>query len=1005
MNKFVYQDELMEVLEQRGYPRINGEDYKLEFKNLMQYRIDKILLVCSLYDYFTIVEDGHLQEALFNEYVELNLYYAPHISRAYSGENALELLDQEHFDFIIVTLRLGEMELDEFLKKVKARFKDIPIVLLASQSKELQLTLKKINEALLDKIFIWTGDRRIFLAIIKLFEDIENSQRDCLEYGVTSIILVEDSPSFYSSYLPLIYYELMKLTQRLIEEGKNSAEKLLRQRARPKILHAETYEEAIDFYDKYKHTLLGVISDVKYKRNGKKDNYAGFRLVKEIKSQTPFLPVLLQSSDTDMQGIADRQNIAFLDKNSRTLLLQLRDFMNSYFGFGDFIFRTPDGKEIARAQNIRDLRNNLKHVPIEVVTYHSENNHFSHWLIVRTQFELAYKIQPIRLDDFDSAEELRQKLVNILTEHLITEQRGIISVFSRANTEEERLFQIIGEGSLGGKARGLGFIDSILKNYINPDYFPNVRISIPRTIVLGTDVFHHFMDMNNLYDIALENIPDAQILREFLKAELPPTVLGDLRELINKTTFPIAVRSSSLLEDAVYQPFAGIYATVMIPNSSNNLQVRFHNLVQAIKFVYASTYSRNAKNYIEATGNRIEEERMGVILQQMVGLKHEHYFYPTISGVAKSFNYYPFGKAQPKDGIVSLALGLGKQIVDGGTSLQYSPRYPGVYPQFASTKDFFNKSQLKFWALDLNSDIIRKMPTENQHLVNLNVNEAEKHGSLNYIASTYSPDNDMLFEGIMRKGPRVLNFAPILKSNVFPLNEILKLLTDLSVTAMNSPVEIEFAASLGEEDPLPAQFRFLQVRPMVKSEGKINLNLNSIASNDMILKSDNALGNGIYNLKYVLYVRQSNFDASKTRIIASEINEINEKLVRNGKNYLLIGPGRWGSSDPWLGIPVDFSYISAAQVIVETQMPHMIVDPSQGSHFFHNLTSFKMAYFTMKNYDHNRDIDWPWLKGQYCEHETKYIRLIKLEKDIEIIVDGHTGKGVVLKRGLDGKMQ
>jgi CheY-like chemotaxis protein len=997
-NLFVVKDELTAIIEESGLKSSENSQFNsLDFRDLMNYRIEKILMVCSLYDYHTIVEDGHLQEAIFNEYMELNLYYAPHITRAYSGEQALKMLDEEQFDLIITTMRIGDMDIEEFSSKVKNYFSDIPLVLLAAQSRELHMMIEKGALNLIDKLFIWSGDRKIFLAIIKHFEDKLNSPIDCLHHGVTAIILVEDSPVFYSSYLPLIYTEIMKQTQKLIEEGKNSAEKLLRQRARPKILQAETYEEAIEYYNKYRDSILGIITDMEFKRGFIKQEFAGIQLIKEVKKTNPDMPILLQSSNNDKAYLAEENEVAFLDKNSRTLLMELGDFMKNNFGFGDFIFRMPDGAEVHRAKNLRELRNRIKYIPIESLIYHSSHNHFSHWLKARTQFELAHELQPIHDDQFDDVNQMRDHIVREITKHLVEEQRGIISVFQRNNYDQDKMFQMIGEGSLGGKARGLAFVDSMLKNYIDPSYFPNINISIPRTIVLGTDVFTKFMEINDLFNIAFENFPDDMILREFLRAELPPTVLGDLREILKKANFPIAVRSSSLLEDAVYQPFAGVYATIMIPNSSTNLEIRFHNLVQAIKFVYASTYSKNAKNYIEATGNRIEEEKMAVILQEMVGQKRSHYFYPNFSGVAKSYNFYPFGKAVATDGVVNLALGLGKTIVDGGVSMQYTPNYPGISPQFSSTRDYFTKSQTKYWAVDLNSDTIRKVPNEDQYLDELSIQIAEEHRMLDYIASTYSPENDMIYEGITRQGPRVINFAPILKSKVIPFNQIIKLMLRMSEVAMNCPVEIEFAVNFPEDKKDSIEFGFLQVRPMVTPEADTNINIDEVPNDRVFLKTEMALGNGSEKVEYILYVKPDMFDASKTRKVGEELSVINKKMIQDNKSYVLIGPGRWGSSDPWLGVPVVFSSINAARVIVETPMPHMVVDPSQGSHFFHNMTSFKISYLTVRKDDKNNFVDWDWLDKQPIEHDGTYLRLVKPTNKIEAVVDGHSGKSIIIK--------
>ena len=993
---FLEKDELLDVIREQGIAHKKRSDHKLEFKDLMRYRIDKILLVCSFYDYYTIVEDGHLQEALFNEYLELNLHYAPHIKRAYSGQTALKYLEKEEFDLIITTLRLGDINIREFSEKVKEKYPDVPHVLLASQSRELQMLIERSALKDIDKIFIWNGDRKIFLAIIKHYEDRMNADIDCLQFGVTCIILVEDSPVFYSSYLPKIYTEVMNQTQKLIQEGNSTAEKVLRQRARPKIFHAQNYEEAISFFKKYQNSLLGIVTDIKFRKNGKMEEEAGLDLVVEVKKELPHLPMLVQSSQNDKKQKASQLGVAFLDKNSRTLLLELREFMKLNFGFGDFVFRLPDGTEVLRAGNLRDFRDKLKFIPKESLLYHASQNHFSYWMIARTEFELAYKIRPVTISQFSNTDELRFYLINAVTNHLKSEHRGSIAIFSRSDFQEERVFQMIGEGSLGGKARGLAFIDKILKDYLDPDYFPGVTISVPRSIVLGTDIFNHFMEINDLYPKVSRNIPDDQILRSFLHADLPPTVLGDLRAILNKTKYPLAIRSSSLLEDAVYQPFAGVYATVMIPNSSSSFDNRFHNLVQAIKFVYSSTYSKNAKNYIEATGNMIEEEKMGLIIQEVAGRKFDQYYYPHFSGVARSYNYYPFGKATPKDGVVNLALGLGKTIVEGGKSLQYSPVYPAVYPQFGSTKDLFSKSQTEFLAIDLKSDTFIRVPSEDRHLKTLMLRDSEKHGTLQYLASTYSSQNDMVFEGISREGPRILNFAPILKSRVIPLNDIVLLLLKLSEVAMNSPVEIEFAVVLGKEEAMPAQFRFLQVRPMVKQETEIKIDYDKINRENIILKASSALGNGHFKLDHVLFVKPDTFAKNKTRQIANEISDINMKLLKDNKFYILMGPGRWGSTDPWLGIPVNFSDISAAQIIVETALPDMLVDPSQGSHFFQNITSFKIAYFTVK-LAQSEKIDYDWLNKQKVEYESEFVKLVKTEDCIHALVNGQSGDGVMLK--------
>jgi CheY-like chemotaxis protein len=776
---------------------------QLDFRDLMRYRINKILLVASLYDYYTLVEDGQLTEAIFNEYVELNLHYAPHITRVNSGEAAMRMLESQEFDLVISMLRLGDMDLASFSDSVRRQHPDLPMVLLSFQSAEFELLMKSADTSTFDNVFVWSGDRKLFLALIKLFEDLRNAPVDCLEFGVRSIMLVEDSPWFHSSYLPLMYADLIKQVQDLIEEGKNFADKLLRQRARPKIFLARSYDEAAAMYRKYGRTMLGIIADMTFPGPEGDDEAAGLKLARMVRADNPELPILVQSSNTELRDEVEREGMSFVDKNSRILLQTLSDFMRDNFGFGDFVFRMPDGSEVSRARTLRELRDRLRLVPDASLEYHASRDHFSNWLKARTRFELSNRLKPVKVSQFDAIGQLRAYLVGAISEQLKQDQKGVISDFARNQYDPEDAFLRIGSGSLGGKGRGLAFTDNLLRRYVEEDYFPGMRIRIPRTIVLGTDVFADFVEQNDLLALAVQNVPDQEILRAFLRADLPATVLGDLRAILDKARFPLAVRSSSLLEDAMYQPFAGIYATVMIPNSSPDLSVRFHNLLQAIKYVFASTYFRQAKNYIEATSNRIEEEKMAVIIQEMVGSTHGRYFYPEISGVARSFNYYPFGKATQKDGVVNLALGLGKTIVDGGTSLQFSPAYPAVYPQFGTTRDLFHNSQLKFYALDLQSDIVRKYPREDQNLAQLGIADAEKHGTLQFTASTYSGQEDRLYEGVGRDGTRIITFAPVLKSEIVPLNPAIRLLVDMCETAVNAPVEIEFAVSLGKAAPAP----------------------------------------------------------------------------------------------------------------------------------------------------------------------------------------------------------
>lgn len=1002
----IKRDELREIIESAGIVRTEDPTLDLDFKDLMRFRISNILLVSSRYDFYTLVDDGQLTEAIFSEYVDLNLHYAPHITRVYSGESALELIQDQTFDLVITMSRLGNMDLKFFCSAVKRIDPDLPLVLLAYQSRELQILLDRGSLSMFDRVFIWSGDRKLFLAVIKIFEDIKNAPVDCAQFGVRAIILVEDSPQFYSSYLPLIYTELIKQGQALLEEGKNFSDKMLRQRARPKILHATSYEDAKRFYRHYKECLLGVITDLSFLQDGVETERAGLNFIRELREDSIDLPILVQTSQPEWEDRIRSYHVSFVDKGSRSLLQDVRAFMMDNFGFGDFVFHTPDGVEVDRASNLRELQQKLRTVPEESLLYHASRDQFSNWLMARTRFRLANQIKPVKIDRFTSTEELRAYIIRTIDQFMGQDSRGIITDFSPEVLDEHFTFLRIGTGSMGGKARGLAFIDTILKTYLQPEYIPEVQVTIPRTIVLCTEVFAEFVATNDLFDFVLEGPSDAHIVERFLAAPFPESYMENLRAIVAADPIPLAIRSSSLLEDTLYQPFAGIYATIMLPNCHPDVEVRLQHLMQAVRYVYASTYFHGARNYIEATGHRLEEEQMAIIIQQAAGQKHDQHFYPHYSGVARSHNYYPFASARPSDGVVDMALGLGKTIVDGGVCLQFCPAVPSVLPQFPDRKSFFSNSQHSFYAIDLHGDYEESMPSEDQYLRQLEIKDAEKHGTLQYLASTYSSENDALYEGVFREGPRILNFAPILQSEVLPLARVLRLLMQLCETAMNCPVEIEFAGVIHDGGTVTSDFSFLQVRPMVKEEGSFEIDMDAIPKEHILLQSESVLGNGVYRLHDIVYMKPEAFDPARTTIMAEEVDRINKTLRSLNRPYLLIGPGRWGSSDPWLGIPVKFPSISGAHAIVETSLPNMLPDPSQGSHFFQNLTSFRIAYFTTRHYRSADAIDWTWLQQQCIEQELVYTRHVHCTELVEIRVDGRTGRGIVLKQpadGMDGK--
>ncbi|HSL89079.1 MAG TPA: PEP/pyruvate-binding domain-containing protein [Ignavibacteriaceae bacterium] len=970
------------------------------FQNLMRLRIRDILLVSSLYDLYLFEEDGRLYELIRNEYQGLNLSHSPELTRVSSGHDAISLAQEENrFDLIITTLHIEDMHPLNFAKLAKKSGLNIPIILLAHDNKELKYLLLNPEISVFDKVFIWQGDFRIIIAIVKYLEDKLNVEHDSRIVGVQNVIFVEDNVRYYSSFLPIIYTEMLKQSQRLISEGINLTHKFLRMRARPKILLCSSYEEAMEYFEKYKELCLGIISDIDFPRNGKPDPTAGISFARAVKAEHSDIPTLLASDNPDNHLEAKEANAAFLFKNSATLLHELRQFMNLNFSFGDFVFRVPSGGEVARASDLKSLEECLKIVPIESITYHAEKNHFSNWLKARTEFWLAHKLRPRRVNDYPDPESLRKDLIDSLNKYRTLRHRGIISDFDKETFDPKTSFARIGGGSLGGKARGLGFVSALINDYNVRDKFENVIISVPPAVVLGTDVFDHFVDENNLRQFALNCDDDTEITKRFLEAEkFPEDIMGNLAAFLDIFRSPLAVRSSSLLEDSQYHPFAGVYETYMIPNNRANPLIRLNDLINTIKRVYASTFYQAAKNYIKVTSYRLEEEKMAIIIQRMVGSAYGNKFYPHFSGVAKSYNFYPLPPQKSTDGIVSAALGLGKWVVEGGNSVRFCPRYPTDLIQFYSTKESLNSSQHAFFALRL--DEVDKF-TEITHdtlVEQFQISVAEADSTLSYVGATYSPENDAIYDGLSRMGIRVVNFSPVLKNKMFPLAEVLELLLDMGTWGMGTPVEIEFAINMNPTDGNKKEFGLLQVRPLVISHEVENLDLDSIKDEQLICKSQQVLGNGLINDIYdLVIVDYDNFDRSKTREVAAEVASFNSMLINEGKPYLLIGVGRWGSLDPWLGIPVGWEQIAGAKAIIETSFKDYSVEPSQGSHFFQNITSFMIGYFTVNMVHKHGFVDWPWLMNQKPLITKNFTRLIRFTEPIIIKMNGHQNKGIILK--------
>ena len=964
----------------------------------MPYKVKKLLLVASLYDYFMMEEDGRLHELLSKTYQQWNLGYIPHFVRVSGGENALKLIKTEKFDLIVAVMRLGDMDPFTFGRQVKEIEPELPVIGLAYNTPELKRLLEMDDGTVLERIFVWQGDGHILLGIIQFIEDRKNAANDTQVVGVQNILLIEDSIDFYSSYMPLIFSVLRNLTENLLKEDLTFSQKLLRQNARPRVHLATTYEEAEMVFEQFKNNLLGIITDASFPRNKVVNPKAGIHFVKKVLADKPHLPILLQSSDAGAELMAAKAGIKFISKNSFTLLRDLSNFLSISFGFGDLVLSDARTADETRIADINQLFKALTGLPEDVLAVALARGDLDRWLRARTEFALADAVQNYLLQDPQPGAVLGSDLKKIISDFRSASRRGSIVTYSRFFHENYSQFSVIGSGSIGGKARGLAFMDRILVKYFDSGKYPGVTVSIPRTVVLGTDVFDDFIKENDLLPAAVADHSDSHMANLFIKASLPGKIVGDLRDFIKNVKVPLAVRSSSLLEDSLYQPFAGIYATKMLPNDQAGDDIRFLNLINAIKFVFASTFFRQAKSYINSTPHRIEDEKMAVVIQPVVGKLYRESFYPEFSGVARSYNYYPVGQAKPEDGVVNVALGLGKTVVDGGVSLRFTPAFAGILPQFTSVKDMFNFSQRDFYAIAMHHVASIAFLEEDQYLVKLGLDKAEADGVLQFLASTYSRENDAVYDGISFSGPRIVNFAHILKNDVFPLAKILIDLLKLSSEAMNCAVEMEFAAILDAQNALPGQFSILQVRPLVVQDELVKVELDDQQKEVAFCFSDRVLGNGIsQTIRDIVFVKPDGFDAAKNPQIAVDVGKFNSSLQQAGTPYLLIGPGRWGSTDPWLGIPVKWSQISGVKVVVEASLPNMNVDPSQGSHFFQNMTSLRIGYFTVPLDRAHGFIDWTWLETLPVTAETTFLKHVCLPQPITVRIDGRKSQGVILK--------
>ncbi len=998
-------------------PITKADDFDLSFKvfhELMAKRVSEILLVSSLYDAFIMEEDGRLAERIIHEYRGLNLTRPPRFTWVSSAREAFNALSEKSFDLVITMPRLGDADPYELGRKIKEKFQSIPVVLLVHDTRQLLYDPEKphLERAGIDKLFVWSGNTDLLLAIIKNVEDQMNVAKDTQMARVRVIILVEDSPEYRSSLLPLLYRELVLQTQAVMEESLNQEDRILRMRARPKIVVAENFEEAQSLYRQFKPYLLSVFSDVRFQRNKKIDDGAGFALLEMIKNESLGMPLLVFSSEEANRERALEIPAVFLNKNSPTLHTDIRSFLIQYLAFGDFVFKLPDGRKIARVANLRSLEKIIPTIPDESLAFHAERNHFSTWLMARSEIQLASILRAVKPANFSNMGEVKDYLVTCLKRRRKGRQKGIVTDFVKTGFDPDTDFFKIGKGSLGGKARGLAFASIMLRRNLGfIESFSHIDIHVPKTLVVSTEGFDSFMAENSLKDFSNSSMKDAEIKKLFLKADFPKWLRSDLEGFLAQINYPLAVRSSSLLEDAQFQPYAGIYQTYMIPNNSPDLSVRLNQLICAIKLVYASTFLEAPRSFGKTTLHRTEEEKMAVIIQQVTGSQYGNYFFPSVSGVAQSYNFYPISYMKPEEGIAHIALGLGKTVVEGGMALRFSPKYPQFLPQFSSVEDMLKNSQRRFFALDMDSFSAEPGRSKGERydtalqLLEIDdmLNKTADIAQVKSLFSTYMPDDHKIRDSFFSNGQPVLSFASILKYSTFPLPEILSKILEMGQRGMGSPVEIEFAVNLplktvknGEDAPRP-EFALLQIRPMVLHKHNMDVKIAPEEAKDAFCFSQSAMGNGICSdISDIVFVNSDTFDSACTIEIAGQIGKINKRIADQGRKYLLVGPGRWGSADRWLGIPVAWHDISGIGAIIEISSDKLKADPSQGTHFFHNITSLGISYITVTQTG-NDFIDEAWLSSLTIENQTSFVTHVTCKKPITIKTDGKTSRAVILK--------
>ncbi|MBR6867765.1 MAG: phosphoenolpyruvate synthase [Prevotella sp.] len=977
----------------------------VSFVNLMTRRIFNVLIVANPYDAFMLEDDGRIDEKIFDEYMELGMRYPPSFTQVSTTDEANAVLQTTDIDLVICMPGNADNDAFAVAREVKAAHPAIPCVVLTPFSHGITKRIQDEDMSMFDYVFCWLGNTNLLMSIIKLLEDKMNIEHDIREAGVQMILLVEDNIRFYSSVLPNLYNYILAQSKRFSTEALNPHAAAQRKRGRPKVVLATNYEEAMEIYEKYAENTLGVISDTRFPMKNipgrlshveEGDPEAGLKLLRTIRQHDEYVPLILNSSETVNAEKARAEGFHFVDKNSTKMNVDLHRLMEEHMGFGDFIFRDPKTKqEIARISSLKDLQDNIFKIPADSLSFHVMRNNMSRWLTARAIFPVSAFLKHVTWHKLQDIDAHRQIIFDAIVQYRRMKNIGVVAVFDRLKFDRYAHFARIGEGSLGGKGRGLAFLDRIIKRHPELNQYEGAQVSIPKTVVLCTDFFDEFMEKNNLYPIALSDAPDEVILQHFLRAQLPDSLIADFFTFFNAVKSPIAVRSSSLLEDSHYQPFAGIYSTYMIPYLEDKYEM-LRMLACAIKGVYASVYYRDSKAYMIATQNLIDQEKMAVILQEVVGRQYGDHFYPTFSGVLRSLNYYPIGDETAEEGIASLALGLGKYIVDGGQTLRVSPYHPNQVLQTSEMETALRDTQTRFYALDMNHIGGDFKVDDGFNIKKLRVKQADQDGALTYIASTFDPVDQVIRDGIYEGGRKIISFCGVLQQGIFPLPELLQMAQKFGSEEMRRPVEIEFACNLSDDKT--GELYLLQIRPIVDSKQMLDEDLEKIPDADCLLRSSNSLGHGISeDVTDVVYVKTGDdFTAANNPMIASHIEKINQKFLDEGGNYVLVGPGRWGSSDYWLGIPVKWPHISAARVIVESGLKNYHVDPSQGTHFFQNLTSFGVGYFTINTYTGDGLFRQDILDAMPAVEETEYVRHVRFERPMKIMMDGKKQLGVVL---------